>query len=294
MGEHAESSKIASQLHKLGVQTPIPEYGDAQVLVNPIDIYRCYLTEAVAQILTDVDPQLIYDSIQYTNNLNHGDLVVIVPRLRIKGAKPADVAKDLCLQAKIFPFLIENILLTSIQFPSHPLFRRPIASGIHLQIFFAPELLPQILLPYLFDRTSSYGHDDTIGHSNRIEHNSNRKKVIVEFSSPNIAKEFHAGHLRSTIIGAYISNLYKSMGWDTVNMNYLGDWGKQFGLVAVGWHRFGSEELLERDPLSHLLDVYVRINALFKYEKSEVSRSGEETQRRYISIGIAGALCRAQ
>ena len=94
--------------------------------------------------------------------------------------------------------------------------------------------------------------------------------MIVEFSSPNIAKELHAGHLRSTIIGAYISNLYKSMGWETVNMNYLGDWGKQFGLAAVGWQRFGSEELLERDPFSHLLDIYVRINALFKYEKSEV------------------------
>lgn len=55
------------------------------------------------------------------------------------------------------------------------------------------------------------------------------KKVIVEFSSPNIAKKFHAGHLRSTIIGACIANLHKANGWEVIRMNYLGDWGKQFG-----------------------------------------------------------------
>ncbi len=60
------------------------------------------------------------------------------------------------------------------------------------------------------------------------------------------------------------------MGWDVVNMNYLGDWGKQFGLVALGWQRCNSEELLERDPLGHLLDVYIWINKLFKHEKDAV------------------------
>lgn len=55
------------------------------------------------------------------------------------------------------------------------------------------------------------------------------KHVIVEFSSPNIAKPFHAGHLRSTIIGAFVANLYEANGWKVTRMNYLGDWGKQFG-----------------------------------------------------------------
>jgi arginyl-tRNA synthetase len=103
-----------------------------------------------------------------------------------------------------------------------------------------------------------------------------RKKVIVEFSSPNIAKEFHAGHLRSTIIGAFISNLYSSMGWDVVKMNYLGDWGKQFGLLAVGWEKFGSEELFEQNPLGHLLDVYARINKLFKPEQEARKQAQDE------------------
>lgn len=55
------------------------------------------------------------------------------------------------------------------------------------------------------------------------------KSVVIDFSSPNIAKPFHAGHLRSTIIGATLGNLYQANGWDVVRMNYLGDWGKQFG-----------------------------------------------------------------
>ena len=102
----------------------------------------------------------------------------------------------------------------------------------------------------------------------------------MEFSSPNIAKEFHAGHLRSTIIGAYLSNHYKSMGWDVIKVNYLGDWGKQFGLLAVGWKRFGSEELFKQNPLGHLLDVYIKINAVFKKEEDAVKEArerGEDT-----------------
>ena len=104
--------------------------------------------------------------------------------------------------------------------------------------------------------------------------------MVMEFSSPNIAKEFHAGHLRSTIIGAYLSNLYQKMGWDVVKVNYLGDWGKQFGLLAVGWKRFGSEELFLQNPLGHLLDVYIKIKAVFKQEENAVKEAkdrGEDT-----------------
>lgn len=86
------------------------------------------------------------------------------------------------------------------------------------------------------------------------------KKVIIEYSSPNIAKSFHVGHLRSTIIGAFLSNLYKASGWEVISMNYLGDWGTQFGMIATGYEKYGSQEALEKDAIKHLFDVYVKVN----------------------------------
>ena len=59
------------------------------------------------------------------------------------------------------------------------------------------------------------------------------KKVIIEYASPNIAKNFHVGHLRSTIIGAFLANLYKACGWEVVSMNYLGDWGTQVCPISL-------------------------------------------------------------
>ena len=227
-------------------------------LSRPLDIYRVYLADVLAK-LAGCDVTLAYDAIQLPNTLPHGDLTLPVPRLRLKGKKPDDQCIEL---ASSFP-------------DDHPLFQKPTARGIYLPIFFNPLPLPQLLLPYIFQRQGSYGRNLDVGLCDPASPNLGRKKVIVEFSSPNIAKEFHAGHLRSTIIGAFISNLYESMGWDVVKINYLGDWGKQFGLLAVGWQRFGSEEELAREPLKHLLDVYARINALFKPEQ-DASREARD------------------
>lgn len=93
------------------------------------------------------------------------------------------------------------------------------------------------------------------------------KKVLVEFSSPNIAKPFHAGHLRSTIIGNFLRNLYKTLGADTTAINYLGDWGTQYGLLALGFEKFGTEEELATNPIRHLFKVYVEANKVVEEEK---------------------------
>ncbi|XP_054474428.1 probable arginine--tRNA ligase, mitochondrial isoform X1 [Anoplopoma fimbria] len=87
-----------------------------------------------------------------------------------------------------------------------------------------------------------------------------RGTTLVEYSSPNIAKKFHAGHLRSTIIGNFIANLKQCLGNNVIRMNYLGDWGMQFGLLGAGFGLFGCQEKLKQNPLQHLFEVYVQVN----------------------------------
>ncbi|WVQ95185.1 arginine-tRNA ligase [Kwoniella sp. CBS 9459] len=96
------------------------------------------------------------------------------------------------------------------------------------------------------------------------------KHLVVDFSSPNIAKPFHAGHLRSTIIGTVISNLYEANGWKVTRLNYLGDWGTQYGLLSVGFDKYGSEEELLADPIQHLFKVYVKINEARAQQKERI------------------------
>ncbi|ADM11984.1 arginyl-tRNA synthetase [Encephalitozoon intestinalis ATCC 50506] len=105
------------------------------------------------------------------------------------------------------------------------------------------------------------------------------KRMVVEYSSPNIAKIFHIGHLRTTILGQFIVNLLKASGYETVSMNYFGDWGKQFGFVLLGYSKYGSEEELEKDPLKHLFNVYVKISADAK-ENPEVDLEAREIFRK--------------
>jgi arginyl-tRNA synthetase len=85
------------------------------------------------------------------------------------------------------------------------------------------------------------------------------KTVVIDFSSPNIAKPIAFHHIRSTVIGNALANLYRSQGWKVVGINYLGDWGKQFGLVAAGFALFGDET--QKHSMQHLVDVYVKANA---------------------------------
>ncbi|MCL2012484.1 MAG: arginine--tRNA ligase [Cystobacterineae bacterium] len=85
------------------------------------------------------------------------------------------------------------------------------------------------------------------------------KTVVIDFSSPNIAKPMAFHHIRSTVIGNALANLYRSQGWKVVGINYLGDWGKQFGLVAEGFGLFGEEA--QKHSMQHLVEVYIKANA---------------------------------
>lgn len=90
-----------------------------------------------------------------------------------------------------------------------------------------------------------------------------RENIIVEFSSPNIAKPFHFGHLRSTIIGNFVSNIFAAYGHNVIRINYLGDWGTQFGYLKLGMDMANlTDEEVEKDPIRHLFNAYVRANQL--------------------------------
>ena len=102
---------------------------------------------------------------------------------------------------------------------------------------------------------------------------------MVEFSSPNIATEFQGKHLRSTILGAFASRVYKLMGWDVTNVNYLGDWGKDLALFCVGWQKFGSEEQYEKDASAHVFDVYQKIHELFLPEQTAYKSARDEAKK---------------
>lgn len=103
----------------------------------------------------------------------------------------------------------------------------------------------------------------------------NNANVCIDYSSPNIAKPFHLGHFRTTIIGRAISNLYKELGYNTISINYLGDWGRQFGLVIEGYKRFKDEYDIKKDPLHALSDMYVRANSLAKEDEKVMDMARE-------------------
>ena len=99
------------------------------------------------------------------------------------------------------------------------------------------------------------------------------KTVIVEFSSPNIAKPFHIGHIRTTVIGNALYKIYTFLGYDTIAINHLGDYGTQFGMLISAYKKWGNEigkDVIENDPINQLLKLYVRFNA--EAEKDESLR----------------------
>ncbi|KAF6827798.1 arginyl-tRNA synthetase, partial [Colletotrichum plurivorum] len=279
------ASDLATQLEKLSIGK-LESFPGCYPDVNPVDIYRSHITSLLHDV-TGVDKPIIYNALQWTQSLDKGDLVLAVPGLRIKGKKPAELSEEWLAK-----------------FPESPLIEKPVSfqNGTFLQFWFKPGPLAQVLLSQVGQRGKDFGKNPNNGLRNVEDPSQGKKKIIVEFSSPNIAKPFHAGHLRSTIIGGFIANLYDGAGWDVTRINYLGDWGKQYGLLALGFDRFGSEEALAADPINHLYEVYVKINAAMSEEKEQIDakeKAGEdvtalkdnsldEQARKYFKAMVAG------
>ena len=95
------------------------------------------------------------------------------------------------------------------------------------------------------------------------------KNIVIDYSAPNIAKQFHIGHLRSTVIGGALYNIYKYLGYNVTGVNHLGDYGTQFGKLIEGYKMWGKEYNIEKDPINELTKIYIRINEACK-ENEEI------------------------
>ncbi|XP_065767610.1 probable arginine--tRNA ligase, mitochondrial isoform X3 [Muntiacus reevesi] len=144
------------------------------------------------------------------------------------------------------------------------------------------ELLTKTVLQQVIEDGSKYGL------KSELFSDLPQKRIVVEFSSPNVAKKFHVGHLRSTIIGNFIANLKEALGHQVTRINYLGDWGMQFGLLGAGFQLFGYEEKLQSSPLQHLFEVYVQVNKEAADDKN-VAKSAQEFFQR-LELGDLQAL----
>lgn len=177
-----------------------------------------------------------------------------------KDSKMGDYALPcfkLAKQMRKSPVDIANGIKEEIEVPNTYISKIDAINGF-LNIFINNEMLVKDLLNEMENKKEAYGSSN-IGSG---------KNIIVEYSSPNIAKPFHVGHLRTTVIGRALYNMYKFLGYNTVGINHLGDWGTQFGKLIEGYKRFGNEYNLEENPIDKLTEIYVRINELCKEDES--------------------------
>ncbi|MFA5471951.1 MAG: arginine--tRNA ligase, partial [Acholeplasmataceae bacterium] len=119
-----------------------------------------------------------------------------------------------------------------------------------LNIYLERKALSLSILKNIFEKQTHYG--DQI-----LEH---KETVVMDYSSPNIAKSFGVGHLRSTMIGNSLNLIHKKLGYDTVAVNHLGDWGTQFGKMIVAYQKWGNKEDLEKNPIQEMQRLYVKFH----------------------------------
>jgi arginyl-tRNA synthetase len=209
---------------------------------DPFSAFRNHVAQELSAVSRVPAHQILYKLVPSPSK-DRGDLVI--PVINLANGNRAEAQRLATRWAS--------------EFPESPIVTKPIATPNFLEFHFRPETMAKLVLPLILKEGAQYGSRSDLG-SRGFTDPSDRKKVVVEFSSPNIAKPFHAGHLRSTIIGGFIANIYEAMGWQAVRLNYLGDWGRQFGLLAVGFKRHGDWQKLADDPIGHLYDVYVKVN----------------------------------
>ncbi|MDQ7824761.1 MAG: arginine--tRNA ligase [Candidatus Eremiobacteraeota bacterium] len=166
---------------------------------------------------------------------------------------PGDLAFPCFALAKTLkknPALIASDLMAALFLKPGGLIAKAEAHGGYLNFFLDGKAFIGAVIGDFQDMGPAYGtHDRGKG-----------RKVIIDFSSPNIAKPFSVGHLRTTNIGDALVRIMKAMGYETIGDNHIGDWGTQFGKLIYAYHKWGDREAIEKNPIRELLSLYVRFH----------------------------------
>ena len=192
------------------------------------------IASELAKVIEGLDQETILNLLEQPKSSDLGDIAFPAFSLaKIERKAPQAIATDIAEKIDA----------------SH--FEKVVATGPYVNFFLDKSQISDQVIKSVIEAGADYGQQDE-GHGGNI---------TIDLSSPNIAKPFSVGHLRSTVIGDALSNIFRKMGYNTIKINHLGDWGKQFGLLMVAYKKWGSKEAVEANPIDELLKLYVRINA---------------------------------
>jgi arginyl-tRNA synthetase len=153
----------------------------------------------------------------------------------------------LAKELKKSPAIIANELSEKIK---NPYFHQVKAVGGYINIFIYPALLYQETMQEVLSRKEHFGSSQK----------GEDKMIVIDMSSPNIAKPFSMGHLRSTVIGNSLGMLYEKTGHEVKKINYIGDWGTQFGKLIAAYEKWGKEDEVVKNPIKELFKLYVKFH----------------------------------
>lgn len=201
---------------------------------------------------------IIAEAISKATHLNEKELqeYIEVPKDTSMGDYAFPCFK-LAKELKKAPPAIANDIKENLEIDEKYISKVEIVGG-YLNFYINTNILTEEVLKEFENKKEKYG-TSKIGEG---------KNVVIDYSAPNIAKPFHIGHLRSTVIGAALYNVYKFMGYNVTGVNHLGDYGTQFGKLIEGYKRWGEEYNIEENPIDELTKIYVRINNLCKEDES--------------------------
>ena len=202
--------------------------------------FKQTIAKAIAEVV-NIDEKELESYIEIPKDANNGDYAFPCFRL----------AKEL----KKAPPMIANDIKEKIQMDETIVEKIEVVGG-YLNFYIQQEQMVKEVLKEI-DVQEEYGKSE-IGKG---------KNIVIDYSAPNIAKPFHIGHLRSTVIGGALYNIYKYLGYHTIGVNHLGDYGTQFGKLIEGYKLWGKEYNIEEDPINELTKIYIRINQVCKEDE---------------------------